>query len=156
MILNFKICKKALSKLFLKDFIYFFLKLSLHAQNDVWIWVLHPIFAAALCGNREYLGGGRVWVSSFLNSLHALIRSAPLGACPISPQLWGEVFSPGGRGPKSPILSGLIRPDAARCEHSQQPHWKGLNGSCKTDKSLTKIKWNITRLRPKSRELWNK
>ncbi len=33
-----------------------------------------PIFAAALCGNREYLVGGGVWGSSFLNSLHAHIR----------------------------------------------------------------------------------
>ncbi len=39
----------------------------------------HPIFAAALCCNREYLGGGgRVWGSRFLNSLHAHIRSGPL------------------------------------------------------------------------------
>ncbi len=47
-----------MSKLFLSSFINFFLKWSLHAQNAVWVQVLHPIFAEALCGNRDYLGGG--------------------------------------------------------------------------------------------------
>ncbi len=66
-----------MSKLFLKYFINFFVKWGLHVQNAVWIRVPHPIFAAALCGNREYLGGGRVLGCSFLNSLHAQIRSGP-------------------------------------------------------------------------------
>ncbi len=55
---KFKKCKKALSKLFLKPLINFSVKWSLHAQNAVWMQVLHPIFAPALCNNREYLGGG--------------------------------------------------------------------------------------------------
>jgi hypothetical protein len=97
---------------------------SLHAQNAVWMRVPHPIFAAALCNNREYLG--REWVSSFLNSLHAHIRSSTKGASPIGPQLWEEAFSPGGRGPNSPISSGLFGPHAAWCAFHKLPHGKGL------------------------------
>jgi hypothetical protein len=57
-ILNFKNCAKALSKLFLTSLINFFIKWSLQAQNAVWTRVPHPIFAATLCSNREYLEGG--------------------------------------------------------------------------------------------------
>jgi hypothetical protein len=75
-----------MSKLFLKNCIYFFIQWSLHAQNAVWIRVLRPIFAAALFSNREYLGG-ECGESAFLNSLDAHIRSAMKGASPIGPQL---------------------------------------------------------------------
>jgi hypothetical protein len=50
-----------MSKLFLKSLINFFIQWSLHAQNAVWMQVPCPIFAMALCSNREYLGGGKVW-----------------------------------------------------------------------------------------------
>ncbi len=56
-ILNLKTVKslvQALSKTFL---INFFVKWSLHAQNAVQMQVPHPIFVAALCSNRDYLGG---------------------------------------------------------------------------------------------------
>jgi hypothetical protein len=108
-ILNFKNGSKAMSKLFLKPLIAFFVQWSLHAQNAVWMRVQSPIFAAALCSNREYLGGwGRCEGPAFLNSLHAHIRSGTKGASAIGPQLWGEVFSPGSRGPKSLIWSEPI------------------------------------------------
>ncbi len=116
-------------KLFLKLWINFFVQWSLNAQNAVRMWVTHPIFVVALCSNREYLVGGGGWVlgSSFLNSLHAHIRSGTKGASAIGPQLWGEVFSIGGRGPKSPISSGLFGPYAARHAFHKLPHGKGLN-----------------------------
>ncbi len=89
--------------------------------------VIHPIFVAALCSNREYLGGGgEMWGSSFINSLHAHIRRGTKGASAIGPQLSGEVFSTGGRGPKSPIYSRLFSPYAARCAFHKLPHGKGL------------------------------
>jgi hypothetical protein len=43
-------------------------------------------FLPRLCVTTENIGGGG-GVSSFLNSLHAHIRSAPKGASPIGPQL---------------------------------------------------------------------
>ncbi len=60
-----------MSKLFLKPLINFFVQWSLHAQNAVRIRVPHPIFAMALCSNREYLGGGEFEESAFLNTLPA-------------------------------------------------------------------------------------
>jgi hypothetical protein len=94
--------------------------------------VPRPIFAMALFNNREYLGGERERMlgSSFLNSLHAHVRSAPKGASPIGPQLQGEVFSPGSRGPNSPISSGLFGSHAARCAFHKLPHGKGLMRVC--------------------------
>jgi hypothetical protein len=72
-ILNFKNGKKAVSKLFLNFLINFFVQGSLHAQNAVRMRVPRPIFAAALCSYREYLGGGgRCSGPAFLNSLHPL------------------------------------------------------------------------------------
>ncbi len=112
-----------MSKLYLICFINYFVKWSLHAQNAVWTRVPHPIFAAALCNNREYLRGESV--SKQLSQQFTCPYKE--WSSPIGPQLWGKVFSPGGRGPKSPILSGRIGPDAERCAIPKLPHWKGLS-----------------------------
>ncbi len=126
-ILNLKNCNKSLVQALWKTFKKLFPKMSLHAQNAVWMQVPHPIFSHGSVYQQRISGGGRggVWGSSFLSSLHALIRSAPKGAS-IGPQLWGEVFSTGGNGQKIPILSGLFGTHAARCTFHKLPHGKGI------------------------------
>jgi hypothetical protein len=58
-----------------------------------------PNFSLVLCGTTEYLGG-ECEEPAFLKSLLAHIRSGTKGASAIGPQLYGEVFSPGGGGKK--------------------------------------------------------
>jgi hypothetical protein len=86
-------------------------------------------FLPRLCVATENIWGRELWGCSFLDSLHAHIRSSTKGESPIGPQLWGEVISPGGRGPNSPISSGLFGPYAARCAFHKLPHWKRLRDS---------------------------
>ncbi len=123
--LNFKNGKKshvqAVSKIFNKLFLWMKSSCPKHHVNMSTV----PDFAAALWCNREYLGR-RCERPAFLNNLHAHIRSGAKGASAIGPQMWGEVFSPGGRGKKSLILSGLSGPHAVRCAHPKLLHWKGV------------------------------
>jgi hypothetical protein len=143
-ILNFYNGKKATFKLFLQPLINFFIQWSLNAQNAVWMGVPHPIFAWALWCNREYLGwggGGECEEPAILNSLHAHIRSGTKGASAIGPQLWGEVFSIGGRGPKCQFSSGLFGPHASRCAFHKLSHRKGLMPREIEQMHLEKIKY---------------
>ncbi len=67
-----------------------------------------PDFCRGSVVQQRISGGGECEGPAFLNSLHAHIRRGTKGASAIGPQLWGEVFSPGARGPKSPIWSEPI------------------------------------------------
>ncbi len=123
--LNFENGKKAMSKVFLKPLINFLIQWSLHAQKTVWIRVPRPIFAVALCSNREYLGGGAgVWGSSFPQQVTCPYKEWSERSVCYWPTAVGSGILSRRQRSEEPNFVWAFQPS---CAHPKLPPWKGLN-----------------------------